>query len=44
MAVKYDSIFQSKALQKYPNCDFWSENKCTIWQPWKAAVGKPAAN
>jgi hypothetical protein len=32
MGIKYIKIFQSEALQIYPNWDFWFENK-TIWQP-----------
>jgi hypothetical protein len=27
MAITYINIFQSKALQNYPNWDFWFENK-----------------
>jgi L-amino acid N-acyltransferase YncA len=27
MTIKYTNIFQSKALQKLPNWDFWFKNK-----------------
>jgi hypothetical protein len=35
MAVKYSSIFHSKALQNLPKLGFlvWKQ---TIWQPWSA--------
>jgi hypothetical protein len=28
-------MFKSKALEMYPNGQFWYVNTYTIWQPWK---------
>jgi hypothetical protein len=48
MVIKYHNIFHSKALQIYPNRDFWFENKpsgnplrlCRKFQP--ASPGMPS--
>jgi hypothetical protein len=37
MAMKYIDIVQSKALQIYPNWEFWFE-KQTVWQRCKQSV------